>query len=281
VAADESLFPAEVPAVVAAPAKAEADMTPAEKVAAAQAVVDAAKTAADPNSGKAWVLQEGVLGVGEKPSWFKSDKYKNVAAQAEAYTALETRFGSFVGAPKDGKYEAKLPEGVQITNLEHPVLQAFNKWAVKAQLSSDGYNEVLGYLAQYEAAQQPSMGTIKAALGENADARITAVAQWTKATFGDAGYQTLRSATSQKNAAAVFTLFEQAMGKTVQTRMPKPGDDSAAVQGGVTKASIDAMAGEKNADGSRKYSGAQIQAKYKEFYDANPVRRDEKGQIRR
>jgi hypothetical protein len=284
-ATDESIFPVVAPEAPAAPVKAEADMTPAEKIAAAQAVVDAAKVAADPNSGKAWVLQEGVLGVGEKPSWFKDSKYKNVAAQAEAYNALEARFGAFVGAPKEGKYEVKLPEGVAITNQEHPVLVEFNKWATKNQLSNEGYNQVLGYLAQYEQAQQPSMGAIKSQLGENADARITAAAGWVKASLGDEGFQLLRTAGTGKQAAAVLTLVEKLMGKAVQPRMPKPGDDVQGVRGGPTLESIKAKQGERDAQGKSRYATdpkfrAEVLGDFKKFYDANPVNRDRSGNNR-
>lgn len=277
VAAD-SIFPDVAPAAAAVPPKSEADMTPA-----AQAVVDAARIAADPSSGKAWVLQEGVLGVGEKPSWFKSDKYKNVAAQAEAYVALESRMGAFVGAPKDGKYEAPtLPEnlnGVTI-DMNAPLMGQFNTWAKENQLSQKGYNELLGWLAQDYANNQVSMPQIKAGLGEGADARLGAVSSWVKASLGDEGFQLLRTAGTGKQAVAVLSLVEKLMGKAVQPRMPKPGEDVSALQGAVTKQQLQAKQAEKNADGSPKYSAKDMLAEWKAYFDANPVKRDRQGQIR-
>lgn len=50
-----------------------------------------------------FLFADGVEGTGETPEWFKSNKYKTVADQAKAYTELESRFGAFSGAPKDGK----------------------------------------------------------------------------------------------------------------------------------------------------------------------------------
>jgi hypothetical protein len=206
--------------------------------------VKEAAAAADPNSGKAWLLHEGVMGAGEKPAWFKNDKYSTVSKQAEAYTALEGRFGSFVGAPKDGKYDFKQPEGIEV-KMDHPIMQEFTKWAGTKQLSQDGYNELLGMLVQYESAQAPNMATIKERLGADADTRIGAVAQWGKANLDAEGYATLRAATSGTNADAVFKVLEKVIGKTAQARMPKPGVD---VPGA---SSVDGLAAVKAAHGAK------------------------------
>jgi hypothetical protein len=214
--------------------------------------VEAADEAARPNSGKQWLLNEGILGVGEKPAWFKADKYKTVAAQAEAYVALESRFGAFKGAPKNEKgevaYQFTPPEGVEFAQ-DHPMAQAFTKWAADNQLSQDGYNELLGQLVQYELAQAPNMATIKANLGENADQRIAAVAQWGKNNLGPEGYATLRAATSGKNADAVFKVLEQVIAKTGQVRMPKPGADSTSAQPQNELAAIQTRMAAKGSDG--------------------------------
>lgn len=265
-AALDSLLPAAAPAVAAVP------QTDAEKLAAAQELVRQASAAADPNSGKAWLLKDGVMGEGERPSWFKADKYKTVVAQAEAYPALEARFGSFVGAPKDGKYVPTLPEGVDV-KLDSPLMGAFNTWAAKAQLSQDGYNELLGFLVQDIASRAPNMATIKTNLGENADARITAVAQWGKANLGDAGYETLRRATAGVNADAVFQVLESVIAKTAQIKMPKPGPD---VPGGQANDGLEAIRaahmkrgsdGKPLVDTDPKYRQA-IDKQYRDFYAA-------------
>lgn len=232
-AAIDSLLPADPGAAPAAPAA--APVAPAAPV--------------DPNSPNAWVLAEGVLGNGEKPSWFKNDKYASVAKQAEAYTALESRFGSFVGAPKDGRYEFKAPEGVAVDiKNDHPLITEFTTWAGKNQLSQDGYNTLLGMMAQYEASQLPNMTNVKAQLGENADTRIQAVAAWGKANLGPEGYATFREATSGANAAAVFKVVEAVVAKTKQVPMPRVGGDLPAAQPGGL-AAIKAAQGKVGPDG--------------------------------
>lgn len=264
----ESLIPAEPAAAPATP------QTEAEKIEAARKLVKEADAAADPNSGKAWLLNEGVMGQGEKPSWFKQDKYKTVAAQAEAYIALESRFGGFKGAPKNEKgeitYNFKPPEGVTF-KTDHPLAQAFTKWAGENQLSQDGYNELLGQLIQHEIAQQPNMGTIKANLGENADARIATAASWVKANLGAEGYATFRAATSGKNADAVFKLAEALIGKTGQVRMPKPGNDVPGATAGDGLAAIQRAHGERNAKGDLRVDAepgyrAEIDKRYRDHF---------------
>ncbi len=243
----DSLLPAEPGAAAPAPAK----LTPEQELAAARETIRKHEEAANPNNGKSWLLTDGVMGQGEKPGWFKADKYKTVAEQAAAYPELERRMGSFTGAPKDGKYEFTAPEGVEVTR-DHPVLQAFDKWAAEHQLSQTGYSELLGMLVQYEASQVPDMGAIKASLGENADQRLAGVAAWAKANLDAEGYADLSAAMSGANAAAVTRVVESLIGKTRQVKMPGPGDDVPGTTGVATLTAIQAKMAEKLPDGRRR-----------------------------
>lgn len=271
-AADPVVTP---PAVAADPAVAPVDSLIPDDASVVAPVVAADPAVvvppADPNSGKAWLLAEGVLGQGEKPEWLKSDKYKSAEEQAKAYVGLEKRLGAFVGAPKDGKYEFKAPEGydgVQV-DMEHPLMKEFTKWATESQLSQKGYNEMLGMLTMYEAAQVPNMAIIKEKVGENADARIGAVAAWGKANLGPEGYATLRAATSGSNAADVFKVLESVIGKTKQVVLPKPGDDIPGAGAG-GKAEIIALQGAKGPDGKRLYDQpvyrAMVEKRWNDYY---------------
>lgn len=264
---EDSLLPAEPAPAPAVP------QTEAEKLEAAKKLVKEAEAAADPNSGKAWLLNEGVMGQGEKPNWFKNDKYKTVAAQAEAYIGLEKRFGSFTGAPKNEKgeinYAFKPPEGIEF-KADHPMAQAFTKWAGENQLSQEGYNALLGQLIQYEMAQQPDMGEIKARVGENADTRIAAVAAWGKANLGQ-DYGLMRAATSGKNADAVLKIMEKMIAKTAQTRMPAPGADVPSGNAGGGLAAIQKAHGERMPDGRLKVDvdpsyRAEVDKRYRDHF---------------
>jgi hypothetical protein len=217
------------------------------------------------------VLAEGVLGQGDKPEWFKSDKYASVAEQAKAYTELEKRFGSFTGAPKDGKYDYTIPEevGIQL-DTEHPLLGEFTKWAGENHLSQKGFSELMGFLAQYEAQYIVDMNQVKASLGDNADARIAAVTQWGKANLDADGFNTLREAVSGPQAAAVFKTIEAIVGKTKQISLPKPGADVPAA-GADAEAAINGMMQEKLPNGKLRFFEdpkfrAEVERKRAELY---------------
>lgn len=244
------------PAPEAAPA---ASLIPAEAAAVpAAAPAPSAEPAKEPakpatTNTPEWFYADGVPGKGDMPAWYKADKYLSVEKQAEAYASLEKRFGAFTGAPKDGKYETKLPEGVGVELVaDHPLLSDFQKWAAEHQLNNDGYNQLIGMLAQYEAAQIPDMNEIKGQLGDNADQRIAAVAQWTKANLTPAEYQKLTTATTGANAAAVVEVLESVIAKTKQVTLPKPGQDVAAAQPR-GQAAIDALMQKKGPDGKFLY----------------------------
>jgi hypothetical protein len=252
----DSLLPAAsgTPSPAAAPAATPA-VAPVEKVPAVQ----------HPE----WFYADGTPGKGEMPLWFKADKYATVEKQAEAYDHLEKRFGAFTGAPKDGKYEVKLPEGVGVELVnDHPLLTDFQKWAAEHQLNQGGYNELIGMLAQYEAAQIPDMNEIKGQLGANADARITAVAQWAQANLTPVEYQKVQAATTGSNAAAVLEVLEGVIAKTKQVVLPKPGQDVVAAQP-MGRSAIEAMMQKRDSNGQLMYFADE---KYRANVDAETRR---------
>lgn len=269
-AAPASAAPAAAPAPASAPAA--SSLIPADAPAAPAAPAAAAPAApVDPNAGNAWLFAEGVLGAGDRPAWFKGDKYATVAAQAEAYASLEKRFGSFVGAPKDGKYDTALPPEVGVElDTTHPLVGTFTKWASENQLGQKGFTELMGMLGQYEAQNVVDMGAVKTELGDKADERIGAVASWGKANLDPEGYSLLREATTGANAAAVFKVLESVIGKTKQVALPKPGADVFDAQPqGLVK--IQAEHARKGADGKLLYitdpaHRAKVEQAYREFY---------------
>lgn len=245
----------------AAPAAAD----PAAKPAAAPAGEEKPEVKTDPNAPTAeqiakaeadhakWFYDDGTPGKGEMPKWFLADKFKNTAEQAKAYPELQKMMGAFTGPPKDGKYEFKMPDGLNVTLDEsHPLLVDLQKWALENKMSQGGYQQMLGMLAQYEAAQIPDMSAIKNEVGENADARIAAVATWAQANLSPEEYQTMRVATSGREAGAMFKVLEAVVAKTRQVTLPKGnGDDTLVTPTG--KAQLDAMMQKTDKDGNKLY----------------------------
>lgn len=213
-------------APAAAPAASLADAAPAATPAAA-APAAAAAAASDAK----WHYADGTPGKGPVPEWFKADKYVSVEEQAKAYPELAKRFGAFTGAPKDGKYDLKVPEGLTgHFDTEHPMYAPFEAWAKESQMSNEAFNKCLGMLAEYEASQAPDMGEIKKAIGARADERIGSVNAWAKANLGDEGFAKYREAMTDNNAAVVFSVIEAIVAKTRQPVLPKAGDDVPAMQ---------------------------------------------------
>ena len=92
------------------------------------------ETPVTPTSDKpSYMFTDDMPGEGDAPEWFKGEKYKTVSDQAKAYNELEGRFGSFTGAPKDGKYEI---EGMDFE--ESPLLKLTDDWGVESQLFKEG-----------------------------------------------------------------------------------------------------------------------------------------------
>jgi hypothetical protein len=227
-------------------------LPPADPAAAPPAAPAApAPPAAKPAEPEAdWFLMDGVRGTGKAPEWFKADKYKSIDKQAEAYVELEKRFGAFKGAPKDGKYEFKMPENVTgELDVEHPIYKGFETWAREHQLSNDGFNQLLGMFVEYEAAMAPNITEIKVQLGDKADERIANTAKWAQANMTPSQYALFREATSGVNAAAVFQTVEAMLAHVRQPALPGPGAETTTGGGPTPWAIVQAERAKRGPDG--------------------------------
>lgn len=234
------------------PAKAAADKAAADKVAADKAAAD--KAAADAQQHPEWFVADGVKGAGAPPAWFLADKYKTVADQAAAYPEVQKKFGAFTGAPKDGKYEIKLPDTVVGSiDAEHPMMQGLTEWAIKRNMNQEAFSEIIGQFAEYEASLVPTLEDIHADMGDNAVARINALGNWVKANLMPEELTAFIDATKGPNAAAVIKAVEAVVAKTRQISPGRPGADATAGAPN-TESEINAMQARINpATGKRFY----------------------------
>jgi hypothetical protein len=117
-----------------------------------------------------YFLSDGVKGDGERPEWYKGDKYKTVAEQAKAYTELEKQFGSFTGAPKDGY---ATPEGIESEDELFNQLVEFGK---ETNMSQQGLEKAWELLStQAGVSQEVNQEAEMAKLGDNASERLQQV----------------------------------------------------------------------------------------------------------
>lgn len=131
-----------------------------------------------------WFLSETLQGEGEKPDWFKSEKYKTISDQAKAYTDLEGKFGSFTGSPE--KYEINLSDenrehGVEI-DADDPLLEAGMKLAKESNMNQEGFDKFVNMIAMMKVAENKAMEELKQdqfkALGDRAMHRIDNLVAW-------------------------------------------------------------------------------------------------------
>lgn len=148
----------------------------------AQAVAEAVGTAGETAT---WSFADGVPGQGDVPEWFKADKYKSVADQAKAYKDLESRFGSFTGAPEeyaDVQLNEQLVEmGVEL-DKEDPMYQDALEFAKSLDMNQEGFDKMIELYAMNQVAEQQAIQDHKAEqiqqLGPQAEARINNINAW-------------------------------------------------------------------------------------------------------
>ena len=148
-----------------------------------------------------WFTSEGVAGVGDKPEFFNSDKYKTVADQAAAYPELAKKFGGFTGAPDE--YESSMPDGIEGEILaDDPMLGKFTARAKENNLNQDAFTALQHMFIENEFSNQGvNRESELAALGDNAKGRLQGIDDFAKANLSEDEYDGILQAT--KTAAGV------------------------------------------------------------------------------
>lgn len=131
----------------------------------------------------------------QHPEWFRKDKYKTIEDQAKAYSELEKKLGSFVGAPEE--YELSLPEAVTDLSVDDlgfdDRLSAVKAVAKELNLSQDGFTKLMhAYIAADAQMNTVSVERELAALGPEAATRIQDVANFYGKSFSEDDYSVVR-----------------------------------------------------------------------------------------
>jgi hypothetical protein len=222
-----------------------------------------ADTTTDEN---AWYLSEGVAGEGETPEWFKSSKYATIADQAQAYNGLESKLGSFTGAPKDG-YETVIPEGLNVEIPEgDPLMENFNEWAQAAGLSQDAHSELLGVYINNIVGSQPNMEDEMKKIGPDAGQRVTDMVQWAKGTLDEGEFATLQT---MATTAEGFQLLERMRSLSRETQVSAP--DTAQPVNTVTKEALYELMNDEKYQTSSSYR-EEVKQKFDNFFGTGPAK---------
>lgn len=171
------------------------------------------------NQPAAWQLTEGVAGTGDKPAWFKSDKFKSVDKQAEAYAGLEAKLGAaaeLIGAPEGDYAVPALPQGMDgEVDPTDPLLVGFSKVAKGMGLSQKAYEQVVqhmrGVITEQAKAEEARLSEAISQLGANLPQRVSAVQTYVTQHLGAEAFTALDNAIGTD--AAAFQALEKLIAK--------------------------------------------------------------------
>ncbi len=156
----------------------------------------------------------------ERPEWLP-EKFKTPEAMVDSYKSLESRMGSFTGAP-EGDYDLALPEGFEdfsfYEGTEHDI-KAFSEMAKELNMSQDGFNKVLDLYVKSESEragleQRAREQAAMTALGGEKEApqRIASLTAKAQSTFTAEEFKVLQDAASGSiNAAGSALRFAEMM----------------------------------------------------------------------
>lgn len=193
-----------------------------------------------------FLWDDGVAGSGEKPEYFRSDKYKTVAEQAKGYSELEKRFGGFTGAPKDGY---QLPEDF---DKDDAFIQELNSLGTEYNINQELYGKLLEFGAKImDASDATTIEKELNLLGDKAQERISNVDNILRNNLGEK-YEQYRDAIS---TAKVVELVEDLVSSFARQSQVPTGN---AVAFGVpTQADIDEMMNKKGDNGETLYYSSE------------------------
>lgn len=159
-----------------------------------------------------WLIDEGIPGVGERPSWLP-DKYKSVADLAKSNAELEKRYGT---VPEDydfGKSRFLDPDYIPFQELQ----VAAKERRVPQEFIDKMIESVDKYVDEFRTDTAEELKK----LGDNARERVTVLDNWAKANLSREAYEGLTNSLS--NAESIKAL-EELRGKMMSTTPQVPND---------------------------------------------------------
>lgn len=167
----------------------------------------------DNEQNAAWFIDEGIPGVGERPSWLP-DKYKTVADLAKSNSELEKRLGTV-----PDKYDFSKSKFLDPEYAPFQELQSFAKDKRVSQDVMDKFIESIDkYVDQFSVKEEQEMK----ALGDNAKERVEILDNWAKANLSKESYEAL---TGSMNSAASIKALEELRGKFMSATPQIPGNN--------------------------------------------------------
>lgn len=164
-----------------------------------------------------WYLDEGVPGVGTRPTWLP-DKFKTAADLAKSYSELEKR----VGAPPD-EYDFSKSKYL---DPDYVPFQELKQIAKDRRVPQDVVDKMLESVDKYMDEFTVDYSEEIKKLGDNAKDRLLTLDNWAKANLSQDSYLALTS--NLTNAESIKAL-EELRGKMMSTTPQVPNGNDGAV----------------------------------------------------
>jgi hypothetical protein len=167
------------------------------------------------NSQPSWYIDEGVPGIGERPSWL-GEKFKTVADLGKSYSELERKFSV---APEE--YDISKSK---FLDPDYGPLQDALALAKDKRVPKDVIDKMVDSFDKYMDEFSVDYNEEAKKLGDNANERLKTLNNWAAANLSKESYEALTS--SIKNVDA-FKALEELRGKMMSNSSMVPsGNDS-------------------------------------------------------
>lgn len=129
---------------------------------------------AKPEPEKPWFIDEGVPGQGARPSWMP-EKFEKLSDIEKARASLESRMGSFTGAPE--KYDVAALE----LDEADPTVVALADVSKELGMSQDGFNKLIGRLTSIQETEKNiNLEEQVSKMGKDGERMLTEFKNWTR-----------------------------------------------------------------------------------------------------
>lgn len=185
-----------------------------------------------------WFYADGVKGTGDRPEFFRHDKYKNLGEQARAYVEAEKKIGELTtqlkaATPATAPAEYKLPDLAELGgdmewNKNDPLLGKAFEVAKAHKLPQEVFTAlakdvIVPLIRNYELLD---IGQEKTLMGERADERLNTVTDWAKRNLNEEQFAVVNAALGKwSRPHEVFKAFEAILSATRQPSAGKLTDD--------------------------------------------------------
>ncbi len=161
-----------------------------------------------------WFIDEGVPGVGERPSWL-NEKFKSTADLAKSHHELEKKLGT---VPEDYDFTKS-----KYLDPDYVPFQELKNLAKDKRVPQEVMDKMLESVDKYMDEFSTDVNEEIQKLGDNAEERLTTLDNWAKANFSKGSYEAL--AGNIRNADGIKAL-EELRGKMMSTNPHVPNGNT-------------------------------------------------------